>query len=244
MKKILINYAHNGFYHSQARNTQTALSTGGFTDTIQYRFEDLDNDFIRKNYHILSQRRGAGYWLWKPYIILKTLESMNDDDILLYSDAAIEFVGNMKDYFDMCKSDEKGIVLFYNSHHLNYTWTKRDCFILMGLDTFSPPGDHTPSAGYSRQLTAALQMCRKTDFSLSFFREYLRLAQDPRIITDLPNTLGKPNYDGYIEHRHDQSIVSLLRYKYNVTAKEEISQWGLHSGFGHEVLVDHHRRKS
>jgi len=24
------------------------------------------------------------YWLWKPYIIKKTMEMMDDDDILLY----------------------------------------------------------------------------------------------------------------------------------------------------------------
>tara|TARA_Y100000310_G_scaffold163309_1_gene163164 strand:- start:13721 stop:14455 length:735 start_codon:yes stop_codon:yes gene_type:complete len=243
VKKILINYAHGGFFQSQKTNAQSALEIGGFSDTIQYRFKDLDENFVKKNYNILSQSRGAGYWLWKPYIILKTLEQMGVNDILLYSDAAIEFTANMKDYFDLCISDEKGLVLFYNNHHLNYIWTKRDCFELMGLGTISPPGDPTPCAAYSRQLNAAIQMCRKTEFSLNFYKEYLKFCEDPRVLTDIPNTMEKENFDGYREHRHDQSIVSLLRFKYNVTAKEDITQWGPFSGFGHQVLLNHHRRR-
>jgi len=244
MKKIIINYAHAGFFNSQDTNVQSAIDIGGFTDGVKYRIEDLDEHFVRKNHHILSQKRGAGYWLWKPYIILKTLKQMEDDDILFYSDAAIEFTANMNDYFQFCKEDEKGVVLFYNNHHLNYVWTKRDCFILMGLDNTSPPGDPTPCAAYSRQVNAAIQIYRKTDFSLAFCEEYLNACQDPRILTDLPNTLGKENYDGYREHRHDQSIVSLLRFKHSVLAKEDITQWAPFSGFGHEVLLNHHRRRA
>ena len=244
MKKILINYAHNGFFNSQERNAKSALEIGGFTDAIQYRMKDLDDGFVRKNNGILSQQRGAGYWLWKPYIILETLRQMNDGDILMYSDAAIEFTAGMENYFNLCLADEKGVVLFYNSHHLNYVWTKRDCFILMGLNKVSPPGDPTPCGAYSRQLNAAIQICRKTDFSIKFYEEYLKFCEDPRVLTDMYNTLGQENHEGYREHRHDQSVVSLLRFKYGVTAREDITQWGLASGFGHEVLLNHHRRKN
>ena len=42
-------------------------------------------------------------------------------------------------------------------------------------------------------------------------------ACDARIITDMPNVCGKQNYRGFIEHRHDQSIFSLLTKKYQVS---------------------------
>jgi len=244
MKRILISYAHNGFTSSQKLNSKSGLEVGGFTDTIEYGCDMLDEDFKRKNHAILSQRRGAGYWLWKPYIILKTLEQMGAGDILFYSDAAIEFVESMENYFDLCVNDEKGIILFYNNHHLNYLWTKQDCLILMGLDKLSPPGDPTPCAPYSRQLNAAIQMCRKTEYSLKFYRDYLNFCEDPRILTDMENTLGRPNHKGFIEHRHDQSVVSLLRFRDNIRACEDITQWGPFSGYGHEVLLNHHRRKN
>jgi len=35
-----------------------------------YGPNDIDNEFKKKNIEILSQKRGNGYWLWKPYFIL------------------------------------------------------------------------------------------------------------------------------------------------------------------------------
>ena len=52
----------------------------------------MDEQFRQKNQHILSQGRGAGYWLWKPYIIYKWLTdpSMEDDNsYVIYSDAGM-----------------------------------------------------------------------------------------------------------------------------------------------------------
>jgi hypothetical protein len=40
--------------------------------------------------------------------------------------------------------------------------------------------------------------------------EWLAYASDPRLITDTDNTLGKQNLPRFREHRHDQSIRSLL----------------------------------
>jgi hypothetical protein len=39
---------------------------------------------------------------------------------------------------------------------------------------------------------------------------WLTYCKDERIITDIPNTCGYGNYPGFIEHRHDQSILSIL----------------------------------
>ena len=45
---------------------------------------------------ILANKRGYGYWLWKPYLIMKTLEQMNDNDILVYADCGCEIESNKK----------------------------------------------------------------------------------------------------------------------------------------------------
>ena len=46
--------------------------------------------------------------------------------------------------------------------------------------------------------------------------EWLSYAQDERIITDIPNQGGTDNYPGFQEHRHDQSIWSLLCKKHQL----------------------------
>jgi len=38
--------------------------------------------------------------------------------------------------------------------------------------------------------------------------------------------MGKPNYKEFIDHRHDQSIFSVLTKKYNLLAYRDPSQWG------------------
>jgi len=37
-----------------------------------------------------------------------------------------------------------------------------------------------------------------------------KYSTDKRIITDDPNTQGLPNYKGFIDNRHDQTVLSLL----------------------------------
>src|SRR5690349_16928692 len=44
-------------------------------------------DLARRYPAIMSQSRGAGYWLWKPAIILDALENCADDTIVMYTDA-------------------------------------------------------------------------------------------------------------------------------------------------------------
>ena len=62
----------------------------------------------------------------------------------------------------------------------------------------------------TQQVAAGLSLWRKSAFSTSFAREWLEFAQDPRMLTDAPNECGLPDYPEFQEHRHDQSIFSLL----------------------------------
>jgi len=233
MKKILINYANNNFYNSQLSNSESALNFGGFTDTIKYRIQNLDNKFVEKNKEILNLKRGAGYWLWKPYIILKTLESVSEDDIIFYCDSGVTLLTSFEPLFKLCQEDEKGIILF-NGAHINKTWTKRDCFYYMDCD----------NTNYTDcfQLTATFQLVRKTNFSINFYTEFLKFCEDRRILTDDLNFCGLPNYESFVEHRHDQSILTNLKVKYNVSAIEDISQYGkLEKMFLNKQFVNHHR---
>ena len=91
--------------------------------------------------------------------------------------------------------------------HLEKHYTKRDAFILLGADL--------PFFSETGQFNAAFQVYKKSKFTEIFLEEYLYYAHDKRIITDDENTLGKPNYEGFIDHRHDQSILSLLTKKYS-----------------------------
>jgi len=78
------------------KNVHSALTVGGFDTAKIYTMNDIDPFFLNKNKHILSLPRGAGYWLWKPYIILKRLSEINNNDILCYNDSKYIWLTNVR----------------------------------------------------------------------------------------------------------------------------------------------------
>jgi len=217
--KIHINYAHGRYLNSQQKCCASALEHG-FDISIPYDIKDLDEEFVNGNRYTLSQARGAGYWVWKPYLIRKIMEKMGSEDWLMYTDSGMYFVRNPWDWVASVESEigDKGIMTF-NCCGLNKELCKRDAFVLMGLDE--------PKYTDSGQRMASVFVCKKTPFSIAFVDEWLKYAQDPRIISDLPNTQGLPNYPSFKDHRHDQSIMSLLTIKHGtyVWEKSDITQY-------------------
>jgi hypothetical protein len=75
------------------------------------------------------------------------------------------------------------------------------------------------------QVDASYQVYKKTDRALQFLEEYKTFCSNDNIISDLPN-ITKPNLPEFIDHRHDQSILSILAAKHNICILPEPSEWG------------------
>ena len=90
--------------------------------------------------------------------------------------------------------------------YLEKRYTKRDAFILLGADL--------PFYTDTNQYSAAIQVYKKSKFTEKFLEELLYYSQDKRIITSEQNTLKFQNYEGFIDNRHDQTILSILIKKY------------------------------
>jgi hypothetical protein len=204
MKQVLITFGTNEYIQSKNRLFQSAKSY--FDKIILYDEGDIDKQFYTANLKIFRERRGWGYWLWKPYLILKTLISLEKNDICFYVDATSIFTSSPNSLIELT-SLNKGIVLFKNSHNLNYVWTKADCFNLMGLT-----GDQYM---YGDQVEAGFQIYKKNSFTLSFLKELLSFSINYNIISDSPNITGN-NHPQFKDHRHDQSILSLLAIKHKI----------------------------
>jgi hypothetical protein len=101
----------------------------------------------------------------------------------------------------------------------------------------------TPAFVHSMALVASYIFVRKSTQSFSFISEWFAHSQDSRALTDDPNVLGKPNYDGFISHRHDQSILSLLSKKWNLTTYTDPSQWGEKFKRPYPTIFEHHRSR-
>jgi hypothetical protein len=192
----------------------------GINTIFSYSDREIENtDFYRENRDILSQPRGHGYWLWKPYIILESLHKLNNGDVIIYSDSGIEIIAPLDPLVQICLH-EQPILLFANGNLINSQWTKRDCFILMGSDE--------KACRKARQCDGACILIKKTADTIRFVEQWLEFGKDPRIITDIPNTLGKKNSWRFIEHRHDQSILSIMAYQGKLNFYRSPTQFGNH----------------
>lgn len=52
-----------------------------------YGPENVSDEFIHEFNDIWQKPRGAGYWIWKFYIIKQQLINISNNDILIYIDA-------------------------------------------------------------------------------------------------------------------------------------------------------------
>jgi len=155
--------------------------------------------FVSENQAILTAREGAGYWLWKPRIILDALMSSTEDDLVVYADSGSDLRGPL-DRLAASAHGHDGI-LFWNDYP-NWMHVKRDAFVLTGTDT--------PRYHNARQLDAAFLVFRNNARVRAFVQLWLEHCGDPRQLTDQPNICVLPNLPGFKGHRHDQSVLTLL----------------------------------
>lgn len=151
-------------------------------------------EFYEQNKAILDQPRGSGYWLWKPYIILDTLQRMIEGEILVYADAGVEFVAPVRHIIDRMDQD---IWLFGNQYQ-HVHWCKGD--VMKALNCFDS----------GSQVQASVIIIRNTTKAREFVDEWLTWCTVSGMIDDNPSKV--PNHPEFREHRHDQAILTSLAY--------------------------------
>lgn len=232
----LVSFATENFYNSQKLLNESSLLNGvDFVHT--YNPTNIDQTFIFDNDVIINgfKNRGAGYWLFKPYIILDVMKSINENDHVVYVDSGINFIDNIHKILDIIDDD---IILFNCHGHLNKTFTKRDCFVYLGCDSDKyVNGQHT---------NAAIQIYKNTPRSIAFVKDYLYWCKNPNVITDNPNICGLKNYPEFVDHRHDQSILSLLSIKNDIPLYRDPTQYGNQFKINNDYpqIFNHHRSRN
>ena len=196
------------------KNHDAAVQHGALT-SLALGPADLNPTWYLENDAVLRSKRGAGYWLWKPRVILEALERAEWDEVVLYMDSGSLL---QKPPHGLARWAMNGSgFMHWCSPHLERVWCKRDAFVLLGLPF--------PDTENQAQRTAAFVLVRKTQANLKFVHEWLRLAQDIRVVSDMPSTTG-PEDRAFRSHRHDQAILSLLAKRRGLPCYRDPSQWG------------------
>ena len=194
---------------------EQARQLGIFDRVLVYTDRDIQEDEEFWSSHgefVSNNKRGYGYWLWKPYLIKKTMDQMKDGDVLLYCDAGCELAQEKRDkllsYFDIVNRDS---IIGTNIEN-DIEWNKQDLITRLGMQ------DHPSLEGRQRQ--SGILMILKNSTTYRIISEWYELGSDYHMIDDSPSV--EENHPSFKEHRHDQSLWSLLTKKYSVYSDETL----------------------
>ncbi|MCY4419135.1 MAG: hypothetical protein OXB93_04740 [Cytophagales bacterium] len=230
-KRVLLSFSsdHPKYRKAQAYQNLLALQGNYFDHIFPYTPEDLGLSFHLKHRDILRHRRGYGYWIWKPYIVLKTMDLLEEGDMIFYCDVDRIFKASPKPFFDLLSSIPQAILPLSHPSFLEYKYSKSD---LMGCLTQGSDGldlKKTP------QIWAGAFVIQKESSAKSFLLEWYGYASEEHFLSETASYLY-PSSPEFINHRHDQSIYSLLvkkhRFRYYILGEEFLSHRDTKKGYG------------
>ena len=217
-----LTYGDHKFARSKQRICNEAKRLGLFDKIIIKSKNDLlveSSEFKKKLksnprlQKIFAAPRGGGYWIWKPFVILEQLRKMDENDVLIYTDAGCTVpVGNdgkkqqtkekLQEYISVVNQSEKGVLAFKNPH-IDHVWTTGDIFRY--FKTFDDPKVYN-----TRQFSGGrLHVIRKCNHSMKLYERWWEITHTkPNFYTDNPSSTQ--NFPRFVENRHDQSVFSIL----------------------------------
>lgn len=209
-----VTYGEGGinFENAKQRIVKEAHSVGWFDTITAFGYNQLSDGFKRKYHNILTQKRGAGYWIWKIDIIKQKLREINDGEYIVYLDCGCTINAQGKDrfyeYLDMLANSEYGVIDLEMQEPFNMV--KKQCtrqvFEYFNIDVHSD----IINRGGTVPGVLVIKKNRHIELILDMF---LRLLDtDPDLVTDKYN--NEPQHASYWDHRHDQSIFTCLFIKY------------------------------
>jgi hypothetical protein len=208
VKYHFITYATDDHIMFAEHNKGSALNVGKFDEVEIYSFNNIDENFKKKNEYLFRYKRLGGYGIWKPYIILKKLLEIEDGDIICYNDSKYIWLKDIRVFANDILSD-KNIGTYYNKpndtvvHH-EKTWSKIDSYILMNVH-----GNKINQIKESPQVWSGFILLRKNFETIRFISEWLTYVQDYRISSDIKSIFSR-EMSGFKENRHDQTTLSIL----------------------------------
>ena len=249
---ICATFASSSMRLAVARLKQQVESMGMFNGFKPYDETMLDSDFrSRFESKLRDDVRGFGYWCWKPQVALQALAKMRDGDVLLYLDAGCHLnprgKQRLEEYVAALTPEIPILAFKYNNasqdtvlhargapNWTNEDWTKEDLFVALGVEPGAPLRiDQTYHATTFMLLNGPTARQFLTDWIEVFEKNWAMIDDTPSHIANAPN---------FQEHRHDQSIFSILCSRCPVIGIDarEIICWGTdQKTFDWDVLANY-----
>lgn len=176
---------------------------------------------------IHSNKRGFGYWIWKPFLILKCLEEMKEGEGLLYLDGGCHLNLNeasilkLKNYFHIAENKGMLVTQLYDGQFgfeslTEKSWTKKE---LLDLLEVSEPDRN------SGQFQSGIIFVINNSDNRKLIARWLELCKTSNYGLLTGKSLVEQNYSTFIEHRFDQSIFSALAKNRGIASFRDETYW-------------------
>jgi hypothetical protein len=167
-------------------------------------------DFERYPIHVHLTSQDAGAYAWKPIIIDEVYNSSKDTDVLLWCDAGDILNADIYRCIETVKNNK--IYTATSSGNIS-RWTHPT-----SIHNLQIPSEHL---GYNMRNAAFVGLLCNDETVKSFVNEWKTLSLDKDVI--LPAGANRSN------HRHDQSILTYLYYKFNIPNVDYYIGYSIHN---------------
>jgi len=183
----------------QINNSKISCKTSIYNlNLIQNLLSETDKTFINKYIDV----RGFGYWLWKPLIIRDFIKMNPGLDYIVYLDAGVEFhytkMSSKRFEEYLVATEATGLCAF--STQSDKAYTKRRALEIFNLEKREVEKPQIQSGILIFKQAVAKKICS----------EWINLMRSENYQNLIDKVDSSREDDGFIEHRHDQSLLSLL----------------------------------
>ena len=215
-------FAYQDRFASQVRDYQEQVQATGLFDNVfayyampdfirnETRYHDSHLDFLDNPRS--ASKRGGGWWFWKSVLIRHHLESLNDNDYLMYADPDLWEQFNWTENLLESMADRSANLALYEMQYLERQYCKGDVYRELCPNVNPETDESLSNAG-------GFVVLRKAPGTVEFVKQWQHFVQNAQLINDEPSLV--PNAPDFKDHRHDQAILNaLLKCVYNSPGKQ------------------------
>jgi hypothetical protein len=179
----------------EARSSKFFSIALDMSNCLDQTLESNQKKFLKEN------KKGYGFWFWKPLIILEALKKNPDIDVIVYMDAGCEINHTPESILTFNKYKSELLTydaIVFGTGVKENNWTKNEVFRALKTNVVDQGTEQISTTVIIMKRDFAFRFCEKWRYAMK--------ASNYSLITD---SISDESTD-FIDHRHDQSVFSLL----------------------------------
>ena len=192
-------------YETEVMRLFHSCPVGYFNGIFKY-----DNDWIKETEYYKDPKakmvldEPSFGWAFKGICVLDMLNKVDDGDVVMWVDSNHVIKSNLDPIVNFAVEHGAFLHEHWQIVFPNKEWTHRDTFIGMGCDE--------ERYWNARQIQVNVMAFCKTEFTMNLVNEWVKYCTDYDVV--IQNKYE--NLEGFKNHRHEQSILSILVEKYKI----------------------------